>query len=264
MHIKIYLVTYKGHHRLNKTLKSLLESDIDILDYEINIINNHTDLRLNDEFLNNDKINVLHNSLRPDFSDGHLSRNWNQGIINGFKNPNNPDCDMVLNVQDDVLFRSDCFSKLEKLHDKYDLIQNGQGDTFVSYKIEAVKNVGLWDERFCNISYQVADYFYRCKVFYPEKCSINDAHHGRILNPILPNKPLESQGFLVRPSAREIGPQWNQGDWNVKYSRTLFNKKWNNKEWKDPNLKEAEIESYIFYPYFEKHLSLKGKKYFGI
>lgn len=261
MKIKIYCVTYKGYNRLTVTLKSLFDSDIEKYDYEVNIINNHSDFNINDTF--KEKVNVLHNNLRPDFSEGHLSRNWNQGIINGFKDPINPDCDIVLNIQDDVIFKKDCFTKLKEAHKKFDLIQNGHGDTFISYKIDAIKSVGLWDERFCNISYQVADYLIRCKIHHPEKCSINDFHHKRVLNPFVPGNSHASASYFVDEDARLIDEQWDQGNWNIEYSRNLFKYKWGGKEFSDVGL-EQKIESYIFYPYFEKYLDLKGKKYFGV
>ena len=40
MKLKIYMVTYKGHTRLNPTLTSLFNSDLIDHNYELNIINN--------------------------------------------------------------------------------------------------------------------------------------------------------------------------------------------------------------------------------
>lgn len=265
MKIKIYCVTYKGHKRLEHTLSSLFYSDIKNYEYEINIINNHSDFKLNEEYVS--KVNVLHNVLRPDFSEGHLTRNWNQGIINGFKDPDNPDCDIVVNIQDDVIFREDCFTKLEELHKKYDLIQNGQGDALISYNINAVKNIGLWDERFCSISFQVLDFLLKCKMFHSEKCSINDLHHKRILNPINPNNLVESSGYLIRPNAREIDNSWPQGDFNTKYCANLIEHKYGfncSLVWE--KIKKGDthrINSFIYYPYFERKLNLNNKNYFN-
>jgi len=40
--MRIYIVTYQGHKRINLTLNSILESDVaEFFDYEIFIINNH-------------------------------------------------------------------------------------------------------------------------------------------------------------------------------------------------------------------------------
>ncbi len=177
--IKIFIVTYKSKISLNNNIKSLLESDLMQHNWEINVINNHS---LNDEYV--DKVKVWHNVLRPDFSTGHLARNWNQAIINGFKDLNNPDCDILVNSQDDVLFKKDCFSKLIEFHKKYSFIQSGAGDSLCSYLPEAVKEIGLWDERFCNIGYQEADYFLRALIYNKNKSMISDCHpgHNRVLN----------------------------------------------------------------------------------
>ena len=41
---------------------------------------------------------IINNALRPDFSTGHLSRNWNQALINGFKNLAEPEVDYVVSL----------------------------------------------------------------------------------------------------------------------------------------------------------------------
>jgi hypothetical protein len=92
MKIKQYIVTYNNSLQINNCLDSIFsklsEEELSVL--EIYIINNHSNLEINKEYLNN--ITILNNDLRPDFSTGHLSRNWNQAIINGFKSLKNPFC----------------------------------------------------------------------------------------------------------------------------------------------------------------------------
>jgi hypothetical protein len=41
----------------------------------------------------------------------------------------------------------------------------------------AVKQVGLFDERFCNIGLQEADYFLRCLLYNKDRSSLNDIEH---------------------------------------------------------------------------------------
>ncbi len=97
MKLKIYIVTFDGEKHLNHNLNSLFNSQYfkkENIHCEVNIINNHSNFNINEKFKN--KVSVLHNVLRPDFSTGHLARNWNQAIINGFKNLNNPDCDILI------------------------------------------------------------------------------------------------------------------------------------------------------------------------
>ena len=161
MKIKQYIVTYNNSLQINNCLDSIFsklsKEELSIL--EIYIINNHSNLEINKEYLDN--ITILNNNLRPDFSTGHLARNWNQAIINGFQNLNNPDCDIVITNQDDTIFKENYINQIIELHKNFDLIQFGWGDNFISYTPNAIKRIGLWDERFCNIGYQEADYLLR-------------------------------------------------------------------------------------------------------
>jgi hypothetical protein len=70
MKVKIFIVTYLGDKRLPVTLPSLFESDINNFEHEVFLINNHTKLIIPEEF--KDKISVINNGLRPDWSTGHL------------------------------------------------------------------------------------------------------------------------------------------------------------------------------------------------
>ena len=266
MKIKVYLVTYKGHKRLKPTLSSLFASDLMNYDYEINIINNHTDIRLPEEFKG--KVCVIHNTLRPDWSSGHLSRNWNQAIINGFKSLADPDCDVIVCSQDDSLFKKDWASRLLELHQKYSFVHNGHGDQFHSYTPESVKRVGLWDERFCGISRQAADYFWRCVMYNKEGSTIQDSVHQRVLNPIT-NNIDEARSWLVDPDVRQIDTvhdnSSHNNDWISqqimlhKYGKDPF-------PWTPEKINNAPQKTlctnYILYPYFEKHIyDLKQKGY---
>ncbi len=179
MRIKIYIVTYKNDSALKMCLGSLLASDITDYDYSIHIVNNYGSLQGFDE----DRITVLDNLCRPDHCHGYLARNWNQCIVDGFKDLNNPDCDIVILIQNDTIIKSKCFSELIKSHEIYDFIQAGAGDQLMSFTPNAIKNIGLFDERFCKVL-QEADYFWSATTFHEKKSSINDAHHSRVLNPV--------------------------------------------------------------------------------
>mgnify|MGYP003342408573 CR=1 FL=1 len=93
---------------------------------EINVINNHSNFSLNKEY--DDIVKVWHNTLRPDFSTGHLSRNWNQAILNGFKSILKPDCDILITAQDDVEYCKNYITTLIEYHKKYNFIQTGKGE----------------------------------------------------------------------------------------------------------------------------------------
>jgi len=267
MKIKLFLVTYKGHKRLNPTLTSIFNSDITKHDFEVNIINNHTDIRLPEQFMG--KVNILHNTLRPDWSSGHLSRNWNQALINGFGSLTNPLCDVVVSSQDDSIFKSDWVSKLQDLHAKYTFVQNGHGDQFHSYLPEAVRHVGLWDERFCGISRQAADYFWRCVMYNERFSSIQDPIHHRVLNPIFSGDINKSRNWLVDADVRQIDQVWdNSTHGNNEISQKIMEYKYPFEPfpWTEHKIKHkpkrTKCDNFITYPYFEKDIyNLKEKGY---
>jgi hypothetical protein len=264
MKIKHYIVTYNNNEILHKSLSSLI-STIDKYDkdfYEIYIINNHSNFFIDPKFTS--RIHVLHNVLRPDFSTGHLSRNWNQAIINGFVDLNNPACDILITSQNDCEFNDDFIPNLIELHKKYSFIQFGTGDHFVSYTPQSVKNVGLWDERFCNIGYQEADYFLRQMLYNTDNVSINDYRHKRIYN-------SETNNIVkLTTSGHDRGDLDHME--SKKYhsvSEKIYNKKWGHTPvilddfvWEYANMKDLTplIESYMLYPYFEKDINIQALK----
>jgi hypothetical protein len=123
--------------------------------------------------------------------------------------------------------------------------------------VNAIKNIGLWDERFCSIEYQEADYFNRAFIYNKDFSSINDFHHKRVLNPILPAE--HDRSFVYRDNtdytAHEISTKW--GSYNLK----LLNAKYANNI-TFGNGQKPVIANYITYPYFEKDIIDLDKKYF--
>lgn len=74
-------------------------------------------------------VNLIKNKLRSEYSTGHLSRNWNQAIINCFFNRNKDD--WILLCQVDTIFKPQWYEKILNIWDKYnqyDFIQFGVGD----------------------------------------------------------------------------------------------------------------------------------------
>lgn len=272
--IKLFISTYNNENRINLTVSRLQESNnIDKVD--INIINNHSNFNLKNSDL---KINIIHNSTRPDFSTGHLSRTWNQCIVNGFKSLNAPDCEILITAQDDTYFDVDWIKKVEELVTKYQFIQNGHGDHICIYTPEHVKKTGIWDERFCGISRQAADYFFRCLLYNKDHSSINDIGHKRIHNPIFKDDLKKSQNYLVDSRSREIfGDEVynNSTDNNDSISLNLLKEKYGFDPFPwDENLikkipkiikkiqKGKLSKNYIYYPYFEKDIeNLNFKNY---
>lgn len=182
MKIKLYIVTYNNNVALSACLDSLFDSKIpNDVAFECFIINNHSNIHMDRKY----QVTIMNNNLRPDFSTGHLARNWNQAIINGFENLNSPACDIVVTCQVDTIFTSDWLSELIEYHKSYCFITMCPGDGFISYTVDAILRIGMWDERFCSIEFQEADYFLRALIYNKQWSSINDFHHGRVLNPIL-------------------------------------------------------------------------------
>ena len=142
MKTKIFIVTYKNRDAIKKCIKSIFSSDVDLLDYQIYVINNYQELDTNQlDTLHN--VKVLNNATRADFSFGHLARNWNQALINGFQDLKNPDCELVVCLQDDTIVKPDCFSKIIELHKKYDFYQGGVGDQIMTFNANAVRRIGI-------------------------------------------------------------------------------------------------------------------------
>jgi len=255
MKIKVFIVTYKNESFLRNNIDSLLESDLLKYDYEINVINNFTETFQSEDFLEKRKVNVFHNTLRPDFSTGHLSRNWNQAIINGIKNLISPQCDILVLCQDDNIFQTNWCDHLINMHEKYDFITMGGGDQFHSYTPEHVRKVGLWDERFCNIGYQEADYFIRSYLYNKDRASINDPKHKRLHNPI-ENFFISLDDYLIggmRGDAAHIASAQYHS-----ISRKILLEKWGDFEcnWSEEKLSQLPttslVKNYVLYPYFEK------------
>ena len=265
--IKQYIVTYNNSKAINECIESIFNSlnEYELSVLELYVINNHTNFELNKKFIN--RVKILNNETRPDFSTGHLSRSWNQSIINGFKDLNNPDCDILITNQDDTIFTKNYIEKLIRLHCNYDLLQFGCGDNFISYTPKSIKRIGLWDERFCNIGYQEADYFNRAFLYLKDTSSINDDRNNRILNEISTNDyPIKiiQSGFDRKEDYHIKSMEYH------KISELIYNNKWNtaaNAGFINSELNPPKINSYILYPYFEKdiavsytHLTLPTKR----
>ena len=256
MKIKHYIVTYNNNEVLNTSLESIFNSLCNYDNYKVYIINNHSNFWMDSKF--EPYVEVLHNVLRPDFSTGHLSRNWNQAIINGFADLSNPDCDILITSQNDCVLNDNFIENLIELHKKYDFIQFGAGDNFISYTSNAIIQVGLWDERFCNIGYQEADYFLRNVLYNAQKTSINDIHHKRTHNEINNTIIQESKTGRQREESSHIS--------SLKYhtiSENVYIEKWGDSPgnhikngWNYDNLKHLtpKIKYYMMYPYFEQNI----------
>ena len=259
MKAKLYIVTYNSEQHINEGLRTLFDSDLSQHELEIYIINNHSNFVLYDEY--KDKVTVLHNVLRPDFSTGHTSRNWNQALILGFEDLNNPACDLVICAQDDTHYHREWLNLLHLAHFEqgYHFVCVGAGDTLHSYTPTCVKKVGMWDERFCAICFMEHDYFIRSAMVLGDKASVNDWGHMSGLYTINPLPYARQIADQPQRSADKIALGQARGKFDNPF-RELFKAKWGNYSEFTPtsqfvnNPRPPGIMGYITYPYFEKDI----------
>ena len=284
--MKVYIVTYKRCDILNDTLEKLFKSDFSSLDNtEVNIINNHTSFYLRPEF--KDKVNILHNTLRPDWSNGNLAENWNQALLDGFRDLSNPDSEYVVTMQNDTSVHPKWCSNLLEMHKKFNFVVGQFGDNLVSYTPEAVKKIGLWDENFFGVQYKEADYWIRALIFNKEKSCINDTLHGIELNnenateldTTVDRNFIEEEGFKgTNTLKRRADDPEHQHIWSTRggfykqYVWKYFFEKWSG-TWKEepkretwiknwtpefiespPDLSKSRIKRIVKYIYFEKDI----------
>jgi hypothetical protein len=182
MRASIWIVTYNNAPDLQANLESLFSyANSSILQLQVNVINNHTQYMLPSTCW--DKVRTWHNCLRSDSSLGHLARNWNQALTHGFGSLVAPQNDLVICCQDDVLWQPHWCEHVMECMQHHTLVTQGVGDAVVVYKPEAVRHIGMWDERFAPSFYHDGDYFLRALMYNKSHSSINDPAHGRILNP---------------------------------------------------------------------------------
>ena len=264
MKTKFYITTYNNNQILNDwILKSLHESDYDRDNVEIFVIDNHSNVEIKDEYK---FVKVLANNLRPDFSTGHLSRNHNQAIINGFESLIDPKCDVVVSCQNDTKVLKNWYQTLCEAMKTYTFLTIGAGDQFQAWKAEGVRNIGLYDERFCTIQYQEADYFLRAYLYNKEQSSINDKYHFRVHNEFIEKIIAETPSGYQRDEVSHL-ESMEQRD----ISSKVFHKKWGDHQfdgdWNQQDLDKSccLIDNYVIYPYFEKNIiNSAEKRYIGL
>lgn len=276
--MKIFIVTYMRNDVLNDTLNTLFNgTDFPSIDNtEVNIINNHSDFSLSEDFA--DKVNVIHNNTRPDWDTGNLARNWNEALLHGFKDLNSPDSKIVVTMQNDIVLDPNWATNLLKMHQKYSFVTGQLGDNIISYLPDAVKKIGMWDERFLTPANKEADYYIRALIYNKDRSIINDKCHGRLLN--------EKDALPLDTSTYRGGEQsWR----NVKstessregwyHTSQIFYWKWKDtwkeqpkyygwltkwtKDFVENPPTPPKVPNFVQYSHFEKGIELKGKNYVG-
>ncbi len=271
--IKLWMVTYNNPECVKNNLDTLFKSmekfarvGREELDFQlqINIINNHSNFILPEDYQFEFKNIKVWNNLRIDESCGHLARDWNFALISSFRDLKAPACDQVICVHDDVIWHEDWFDKLWDIHygQKFDFYIGDYGCSFHSYLPSAVRKVGLWDERFCNIAYHEADYMLRQRIYNPTNSTINDHVQGRVWNP--------TAVFFDHP--HHNSDKQTAANESLRYhpvSRSVFEQKWGiyPERWGATNVLQSPprgplIPGYLYYPYFERDVeTLTEQKY---
>jgi hypothetical protein len=253
--VNIYIVTYKNKERINENYIRFLQTTHNVRArneafFTYTIINNHSDFDLIQAHPGkNCNQYIWHNTMRPDHSCGHLSRDYNAAFINGFVDLKNPACDQIICGHDDIWYHDNWFEKLTEIHQTYDFYAGDYGCSMTSYLPSAVKTIGMWDERLCNIGYHEADFYLRARLYNPDKSTINDYFGGRVWNPteVLFDHPPENAAKL------------DHSNKSLRYhtvSRKIFDAKWgcHPEQWATrwtTTEKTPRIPTFMNYPYFE-------------
>ena len=259
--IEFFVVTYKNEdllHRCISSIKTMLKpSNVAI---NITVINNFNTI---DPI---PRVTIHNNTIRPDFSTGHLARNWNQSILNAFKDPRYSATDILVLCQNDAMFHPNFMINILDLIKQYDYITLGVGDEVQVMNINAVQQIGLFDERFCNIGFQEADYFLRAKLTLQNKASINDYWHKRLHNPL--TEELIFNDLIVNVTCgyqrNDESSEASMVHHNI--SKNIFYHKWgdniNPEDWDETHNNITQIpKQFMYYPYFERYLPNIEKKY---
>lgn len=277
MKIRVGIVSYNNATDLNNLLASLFASDIIEHDYSIEVINNHSNFNLRDEF--KDRVNVIHNRVRPDWSTGHISKDYNSILVRGFGNLNAPHHDIVIIIQEDNVVKPDFISKLIPLHQTYSYIAAGVGGQLMSFLPDAIKKIGLFDERISSVGSHDTDYFIRSVIWNRERTSLNDIGQGRVLNPSTNDvnygfhTPIRSDGDLIRcvnlsgEHIESLKPIWAQPPLHMTALQWIWGQDIKIIHWTDDDINHIEQnvrpmhKCIMMYPYFESAVENPLHKY---
>jgi hypothetical protein len=128
----------------------------------------------------------------------------------------------------------------------------------ISYTIDAIRTVGLWDERYCNIGCQEGDYFIRQRLFNPNS-TVNDKRHWREFNPI--------NDMIVIPHPTGWDREEPSHKASIPYhgiSNKIFELKYgkvNHMHWDEGWKYKLTNGQFIMYPYFEKDFAIGNPNY---
>jgi hypothetical protein len=153
--------------------------------------------------------------------------------VHGFDSLVEPKLDVVVTVQADSTLCPGWWAAVSAaLLSGCKLVQAGVGDQLIVYTPEAIRRVGLYDERFVGICHHEGDFFLRASLALREAACIHDIVHSRVAdassafsaNDVLCNSPASggqretNATALDRDAARSEGCR----------GEDVFNQKWAN------------------------------------
>jgi hypothetical protein len=175
MKIRVYIVTFRRDDVLNLNLRTLWAGASHPEALEVTVISNHPEVCIEEANLR-PNLRVLINQTRHTHSWGYLARDWNFAIIDAFKTWQNPEgVDWCVLAQNDVEWLAGWDQWLVQ-QEQFDLISQPVGDAVVALNIEAVRKVGLFDERFCSLHFHDIDFLNRAVITLGKRGSICDGH----------------------------------------------------------------------------------------
>jgi hypothetical protein len=254
--VKVFVVAYKNDDLLLACLQSLLNRGEE--QYEIFVMNNYAPIEA-DRLKLPDGVKLISNQARPPFSSGHLARSWNECIMHGMIDMINPQCDILVLAQADTIFAPGAITEIKKLVSDFDYITFGVGDQIQVMTPESIRKIGLYDERFCNIGYQEADYFRRAVLMNGKTSSINDPAHYRGHNLIPDDKVIIHTPW----GCKRRDPETLRSMVHHEVSMNFFRHKWGDEKCTDVmNWYGKAPKQYMLYPYFERDLPDLAEKYY--
>ena len=285
--MRLFIITHNRPVLLNQVLHHLSENtDFSRLkDTRVYILNDAVSFKLDDCF--KDRVICLH-SLRPPWMISNLAETHNRALVMGFGSLVDPQTEIVTHIHDDTFLHPNWVERLLALHEKYSFVVGNLGDGVISYKAEAVRRIGMWDENFVGIQHKEADYYIRALQWNKEHSSINDRLHDRILNS---EDVVLEQGnsvFSVNDNGDRSGRNIEDKEYSKdaacsvdKYLLDYFASKWDgtgdtdpeyngwvlnwSKEFVDnPPRNQDNVTIFARYPHFEKDIyDLETKNYFN-
>lgn len=159
--------------------------------------------------------------MRSMHGHGQLPRSWNEALSLGFGDLDEPEHDYVVLLQGDVALQPTWWTTIQPymsldynpnspigldvpngIDGGCHFTQFGRGDELLVFTPTAVKNIGMFDERYTGIVWHEFDYFQRARNCMPKGTCLHD-HHGmgmrRVYRPVEgEEKFMEIQDAVLR------------------------------------------------------------------